>query len=249
MRVAFVGGGQPRFTPDILDLFQQLQGIDCADIYMTLWRTNWAEDDYTARKKIERILPKHWNLASIIVIDEPVYSFPEGTPSLELPRPENVAWWYKRCFNQAYSMALSADMINPKDYNAVTRFRGDSSLDCYLNYKSLPIDDRIIIPNNATSGWPDYPFLDLFFIGNTDSMMKFFTLGKNFKEYVLLADPNWHQNPIGSWRGEWLSGTFLKHNNIKTVKGPFNCRMNTYGKSRFTDKHHHLPIAKDPTEL
>lgn len=249
MKVAFVGGGQPRFTPDILDLFYQLKGIDQADIYMVLWKSVWAEDEALGRSKIEKILPPHWNLAGLRIVDEPDYILPKNSPSLEPPQPENVSWWYKRCFNQAYSLFLASELMPRNTYDVITRFRGDVSLDNYLDYRSLSVGDDIIIPENASSGWPDFPFSDLFFIGNENSMTKFFSLGKFFPDYITIADPNWHQNPQGSWRGEWLSGTFLKHNNIKTIKGPFNCRMNTYGRSRFTDKHYHHPIAKDPTEI
>lgn len=248
MKVAFVAGGQPRFTPDILDIFRQVKGVSQADIFMVLWKSSWANDEVTARTKIEKILPRHWNLAQIKIIDEPDYILPDDAPSLEFPRPENVAWWYKRCFNQNYSLSLAADLIPNNEYQVVTRFRGDSSLDTDLDYSKLSFDNRIIIPNDANSGWPDLPFSDLFFLGPTEPMMKFFSLGKEFGKYVKIADPHWFQNPVGSWRGEWLSGTFLKHNNISVVRGPFRARLNTYGRSRFTDKHYHHAVAPDPTE-
>jgi hypothetical protein len=248
MKAAFVAGGQPRFTPDILDIFRQVKGVTKADIFMVLWKSDWAVDEEIGRKKIERILPGHWNLAQLKIIDEPNYLLPEDAPTLDPPRPENVAWWYKRCFNQNYSLSLAADLIANNDYDVITRFRGDSSLDTNLDYSTLTIDDKIIIPNDANSGWPDLPFSDLFFLGRPDLMKKFFSLGKEFPKYVKIADPNWFQNPVGSWRGEWLSGTFLKHNNMSVVKGPFRARLNTYGRSRFTDKHFHHQIAPDPTE-
>lgn len=248
MKVAFVGGGQPRFTPDLLDFFKQVKGVQQADIYLVIWKSEWATNDDQARKKITRILPQNWRLREIRIVDEPDYILPDDAPLLDPPKPINVAWWYKRCYNQCYSLSLAADLLDPNEYDLISRFRGDSSLDRELDLTTLANNDKIIIPNNAGSGWPDYPFSDLFFIGNTTSMMTYFQLGKEFPKYVKISDPNWFNNPEGSWRGEWISGTYLKHKNISCVKGPFNVRLNTYGRSRFTDKHYHHGIAPDPTE-
>jgi hypothetical protein len=43
MKIALIAGGQPRFTPSFLVLMSQLTGFDSADLYLTLWRTNWAQ--------------------------------------------------------------------------------------------------------------------------------------------------------------------------------------------------------------
>ena len=56
MKIALVTGGQPRFTLDFVTLMNQLTGFDSADIYMTLWTTDWATNEIEARQKIEKIL-------------------------------------------------------------------------------------------------------------------------------------------------------------------------------------------------
>ena len=132
----------------------------------------------------------------------------------------------------------------------VARFRVDCSFDRELDFSTLHPTKEIIIPNNPGMGWPDMPFTDQFFVGKYDPMMKLLSLGDptQFPSYVQLSDSQWYANPHGTWRGEWLFGTFLKHNNMPVSKGDFAIQMNTYGRSKFTDKHYHHNVASDPTE-
>jgi hypothetical protein len=246
MRAAVILSGQPRFTPDLTDLFNQLQGIVQIDLFMVLWKSPWAEDEATARTKFEKILPSHWSIAELKLIDEPDCILPDNAPDLGEPKSENVAWWYQRQYSQCIGMWLTASLIPKDQYDILIRVRGDCSLDSAVNFQEIDFGNKIIMPNNAL-GWPDHPFNDQFFAGSYSSMMTLFTCMSDLPRYIPISDPNWANAPHGKWRGEWLIGTFLRLTGLETMRGPFNVRMNTYGRSAFTDKHFHHGIAQDPT--
>jgi hypothetical protein len=90
MKVALLTGGQPRFTPDFINVLNQLQGFDSADIYMCLWKSDWAYTDDQARVKIEKVLPSRYNLAKIKIVEQPQYTLPPHTLDLPIEEPENV---------------------------------------------------------------------------------------------------------------------------------------------------------------
>jgi len=73
MKIALITGGQPRFTPDFITLMNQLKGFELADIYMTLWTSDWATDENIARSKVEKILPTNYRLSKIQIVEEPVH--------------------------------------------------------------------------------------------------------------------------------------------------------------------------------
>ena len=104
MKVAFVTAGQPRFTPNFTDLVTQVKGVDSVDLYSVFWKTEWADNDATAREKLSKILPSNWNISVCKVVNEPNYVLPEVPISLEEPSPENILWWYKRCFSQCHGL-------------------------------------------------------------------------------------------------------------------------------------------------
>lgn len=246
MKAAAILSGQPRFTPDLTNLFDQLQGFDQIDLYILLWKSPWAESEDVGREKFEKILPKHWTVAKIQIVDEPDYVLPDNAPSLESPRPENVAWWYQRSYSQCIGMWMAASLVPPDQYDMLIRLRGDCSLDQVVNFANIDSGDNIIMPDNAL-GWKDHPFNDQFFAGSYKSMMTLFNCMSELHRYIPISDPNWATEPHGKWRGEWLIGTFLRETGLKTQRGPFSVRMNTYGRSAFTDKHHHHGVAPDPT--
>lgn len=247
MRVALVAGGQPRFTPDFVQVMNQLQGFDSADLYIVLWASEWAQTEEEARSKIEKILLPKYNLAKVKIMPEPDYPLPPGTPQLPPPEPENVLWWYKRGYNQSYSLAVANDMID-QQYDLVLKIRIDGSLDRSIDLSAINIGEDLIMSPNGEAGWPDFMMNEQFVIGRQDRMKLYFNLGNEFTKYVPIADPNWANDHHGSWRGEWLSGTYMKVNGINKIRGDFNHDINRFGRSRFTDKHYHHGIASDPTE-
>lgn len=247
MKIALVAGGQPRFTPDFVRVMHQLEGFDTADLYIALWESDWARDDDTARAKIQSALLPNYQLAKVKILPEPEFPLPAGTPTLEPAQPENVMWWYKRGYNQSYSLALANDLID-QQYDLVIKIRLDGSLDRQVNLRHINIGDDLVMSPNGEAGWPDFMMNEQFVIGRQDRMKLYFDLGYKFAEYVPISDPNWYNDHHGSWRGEWLSGTYMKKNGINRIRGEFNHDINRYGRSRFTDKHYHHGIAPDPTE-
>ena len=248
MKIALIAAGQPRFTPDFIRIMHQLQGFDQADMYMCLWKSDLATFEEQARAKIERVLLPKYKLAKINLLDEPELPLPAGTPYLEPARPENVMWWYKRGYNQSYSLAVANDLID-QEYDAVIKIRLDGSLDRAIDLRKIIIGEDLIMCNNGESGWPDYQLNEQFVIGRQDRMKLYFNLGHEVDKWVPISDPNWYKNHHGSWRGEWLSATYMRANGLHRIRGDFAHNLNTFGRSRFTDKHYHHQIAPDPTEL
>lgn len=256
MKIALVTGGQPRFTPDFTVLLNQLKGFDSADIYMTLWKTDWAQDSIQARAKIEKILPPQYKLAKVEIVNEPFHELPPCPIQLDPPRPENIQWWYQRIVSQITSLAMAFDLID-QQYDAVVRCRIDGMLDRDIDISSLGLlNNEIIFPTYPGSGEGPYP-TDQFAIGPQNLMELYFKVGKEFKELIPQADPTWYQFRIypgytephrGLWGPESLLNLCFKKYNVKYSYREFGHKFNTFGRSRFTDKHYHHPIVKDPTE-
>jgi hypothetical protein len=254
MRIALVTGGQPRFTRDFVDLMNQLRGFESADIYMTLWNTEWARTEDEARIKIEKILLPGYNLAKIQIVEEPEPELPPHDTVLSPPKEKNVAWWYKRQYLQSSVLSRSFDMID-QAYDAVIRFRLDGSLDRNLDVSSLDIkEDTLLLPNNSRCGFPGLEVCDQFAIGSQSAMKFYFDFGKQVRELVPEADPQWAKSDeLDSWNwtwgGEHLIGYYMKKHGVPIVCGDYGVApLNRYGRSKFTDKHYHQGVAQDPTE-
>jgi hypothetical protein len=248
MKVALITGGQPRFTPDSVILLNQLKGIESADLYTCFWPTDWAQESETAKSKIKKILPANFNVVKADIVDLPQYELPPHTVELAEPEPENVHWWYKRGWAQSSSLSLAFDSID-QQYDAVIRFRLDTRLDRDIDLTQFDlINNNLIFPAGPNCGNPLIPMNDQFAIGTYDGMKTYCNLAKRYNEMVVMADPNWQNEPHGKWRGEWLLGAYMVHIGQPLVYGNFNVIMNGSGRSRFTDKHFHHPVAADPTE-
>jgi hypothetical protein len=76
----------------------------------------------------------------------------------------------------------------------------------------------------------------------------YFNLGHQIPQWVPICDPQWHSSPEGTWRGEFLSAVYMRSNGLNRVRGDFCHNINTFGRSRYTDKHYHHGIAQDPTQ-
>jgi len=247
MKVALVAGGQPRFTPEFRYLLNQLHGFDSADLYMTLWRTDWAETPEQARAKIESILPANFKLAKVQIVDEPEHELPPHPNELAPREPENVRWWYHRVMSQLTSLTMAYDLID-QEYDAVVRFRLDGMLTEPLDMRTLPIsNDSVIFPKSPKSG---NNATDQFAIGSQESMRVYFSLSKEVKTMIPALDPMWYQpaHHRGNWGPEQMLEDHLTNNNKKIVFGNFDHVFNMWGRSRFTDKHLHHRVVQDPTE-
>jgi hypothetical protein len=257
MKIALLTGGQPRFTPDFVDLMNQLKGFDSADIYMTLWKSNWAMDEATARAKIETILLPQYRLAKIQLVDEPVHELPPHPVKLDPPQPENIRWWYDRIASQLTSITMAYDLID-QDYDAIIRFRLDGQLlSGKLDIGSMDLKNYdLIFPMTPRTGPNDSLVTDQFVIGNRKGMNFYCGTGREFKELIPVLDPKWYEiggHPIypnyrGPWGPEYLLDYRMRRDNINAVCGNYHHTFNMYGRSRFTDKHYHHLIVPDPTE-
>lgn len=255
MKIALVTGGQPRFTFDFIRLMDQLKGFDSADIYMTLWKSDWATTAEQARAKIEKVLLPKYRLVGIELIDEPVYELPPHSIQLSPPTEEKyITWWYKRLYLGSLSLALAYDLVN-QDYDAVVTFRLDASADRDIDLSQYDFSkNNLVCSSNGQCGFPDYRINDQLVFGSQSSIKTYCEIGKKVKELVPQSDPHWSKTDIidGStwaWGREFLIGYYMKKHNISLEYGNFNVTMNTFGRSRFTDKHFHHPIATDPTEI
>lgn len=251
MKIALITGGQPRFTKDFIIFMNQLTGFKSADLYMVMWKSEWADNDETARAKIEKILLPNYNLKKIKVIEEPPVKYPPHTVNIAPPEPENIAWWFKRGRAQFLSLSLAHDLVD-ESYDAVIRFRLDGRLDRMLDVSKLSLGENFLTPSNADSGFDDFHINDQFAIGTQESMKFYFDFGKQYEKIVPIADPNWASDGVTrgawTWSTEHLIGAYMKMHNKPRLVGDFNHIINTQGRSKFTDKHYHHRIVPDPTE-
>jgi hypothetical protein len=246
MKIALITGGQPRFTPDFITLLSQIQGMESADIYMNLWNSDWAKDEEEGRHKVEKILPPNYKLAKLKLVDQPPYEMPAHNVPLAAPEPENIQWWYKRKIGQIQSLSMAFDLID-QEYDAVIRVRLDGCLDKPIDVRQFDLVNNDMIMPEPRVGRKDFPICDQFFIGTHTGVKFFCDLAKDFNKYVVLSDPNWANNPHGSWSLEDIIGTYYLHNNKRVDPGNFRSYINTQGRSRYTDKHYHHGITPDPT--
>ena len=255
MKIALVTGGLPRFTVDFVKLMNQLKGFESADIYMTLWSTNWATSEEEAREKIEKILLPQYKLAKITIVDQPEYELPPHSTTLSPPVDSKyITWWYKRLYLGSLGLSWAHDLID-KAYDAVVVFRLDVSADREIDLNAYDFSNKqLICSSNGHSGFPDYKINDQLVFGSQESIKLLCDIGKHVKELVPVSDPHWAKTDIidGSvwtWSRECLIGYYMKQINVPVVYGNFNVIMNSQGRSRFTDKHFHHPVAIDPTEV
>jgi len=246
MKVALITGGQPRFTPDFINVLNQLQGFDTADIYMCLWSSEWATTDDQARAKIEKVLPPRYKLAKVEIVEQPQYVLPLHSIELPVESPENVRWFYKRRFAQAIALTLTFDLIN-QDYDAVVRFRLDGRLGNSLDLSKQDLTREIILPANSLAGHEWAKINDQFAIASQAEMKFYCGIGKEFPNIVSESDPLWETNSHGQWSLEHLMGMYYKKYQKSYRLGNFEHYINTQGRSRFTDKHYHHGIVEDPT--
>ena len=117
MKVALLTGGQPRFTPDFIKVLNQLQGFDSADIYMCLWKSDWAYTDDQARVKIEKVLPSRYNeFPGIVPESDPVWeTVSHGSWSLE-----HLMGTYFKKYQRPYRLGTFNHFINTQGRSAFT---------------------------------------------------------------------------------------------------------------------------------
>lgn len=251
MKVALIASGLPRFAPDFIDLMNKLKGFDSADIYMCLWKTDWASTAEEARAKIEKILLPQYRLAKIIVVDEPPYELPPHSFPLAPPNPENTTWWYKRILAQFTGLAMAFDLID-QEYDAVIKFRVDGSLEQPLDVSTLDLNNPLLFPNNAGCGFDWGKLSDLFIVGTQEGMRFYCGLSKEFRDLVPQADPTWADSDIvdstWTWGTEHVIGYYLRKYNVPLTYGNFRVTLNTHGRTKYTDRHYHHQVVQDPTE-
>jgi hypothetical protein len=250
MKVALFYGGMPRFTPDFLLFMRRLNGFDQADLYMNLWKTDWAENNDVARKKIEKILSPCYNLVKVNVIDEPAYQLPPHKLYHPDPAPENIKWLYKRQIAQWRGNKFAFDLID-QEYDAYIKFRPDGSFLDDVDISLLDLkNNELIFPDYGRAGWDDFRTCDLLWFGNKEGSKFITRLADVHDELIPVSDPNWELDRHGTWTSEFLMGTYMKLHNKKFAIADCKFHINlTSGRSRYTDKHYHHPIAIDPTEL
>ena len=253
MKVALLTSGQPRFTECFTRLQHQLKGFDVADIYMCLWATDWARDNRTARTKVEKILQPNYRLANIDIVEEPWFDIPEPTLYHPPPVVDNVRWNYHRRMAMWDGLYRVFKML-PNDYDVYVRFRLDGYLDQNVNLADLDLKNDLIFPSWPRHGIDNYKLNDQFCIATYAGIKTYCGLGPKFIEYMKKADPNWEKHSHGTWASEHILGTYLKDIGQPLVIGNFKSHLagamgsGVHGRSKYTDKHFHLPYLQDPTE-
>ena len=237
-------GGHPRFTGDFLDLMQRITGFESADLYFSFWTSEWVSSVEEGVTKVSAILPEKFKVAKLQIVDPLPYELPSHQLNHPSAHPENIRWWYERRIGQLRSLALAYDLIEG-EYDLVIRFRPDGTLTKTLDLNNF-VEQNIVIPKNGC-GYPQWPINDQFTIGSYQGLKFYKNIAENFNNLVVESDPQWEHNGHGPWSGEHLIGYYLNKNNIEYSLGDFDHVLTTKGRSRFTDKHYHLPVVKDPT--
>ena len=241
-----ISGGHPRFTVDFLHLMEQLEGFDSADLYLNFWTSSWVTSEQEGRSRIEKILKPRYKLAKLQIIDPPGYELPPHVLQHPPAQPENIRWWYERRIGMWRSLALAHTLIEG-EYDAVVRFRPDGMLTSNLDLSSLDLErDQLVIPKNGC-GYPNWPINDQFAIGTYNSTKIYQGIVDNFNSIVTEAEPGWEHNGH-SWSGEHIMGFYLNKIKQRYVLGNFDHVLTSKGRSKFTDKHFHLPVTQDITE-
>lgn len=245
MRVALISGGHPRFTGDFIALMHQLTGFESADLYLNFWNSDWASTEAEGSARIESVLLPNYRLAKLKITEQPAWELPPHTLPHPPATPENIRWWYQRRIGMWQSLYMAFDLID-QDYDLVIRFRPDGMINTVLDLRSLNVQDDIVIPKNGC-GWNHWPVNDQFAVGTYNSMRLYTDIGRQYNQLVVESDPQWEHNGHGNWSGEHILGHYLNKNNIKYRLENFDHVLTTRGRSKFTDKHYHLPVTQDPT--
>lgn len=241
-----ISGGHPRFTVDFLHLMQQLEGFDSADLYLNFWSSDWVSSENEGRAKVEKILQPRYKLAKLKIVDQPGYELPPHSLNHPPAQPENIRWWYERRIGMWRSLAMAHSLIEGH-YDAVIRFRPDGMLTSRLDISTLDLNtNQLIIPKNGC-GYISCPINDQFAVGTYESTKFYQGIVDNFNSIIVEAEPNWEHNGH-SWSGEHIMGYYLNKIKQKYVLGNFDHILTSRGRSKFTDKHYHLPITQDITE-
>lgn len=247
MKVALFTGGLPRFTIDFIRLMEQLHGFSSADIYMTLWKSDWAFTNEQARTKIEKILLPKYKLSKIEIVDQPKLNFPNNKYDNLPIEFGDLRWYYLRRVAMFKSLELAYDLIE-SNYDMVIRFRLDGQLTSSLDLANIDIQkENLLIPRNG-NGYPHQLINDCFSIGTRTSNDFYKHVGWQFDQLMIENSPRWEENPH-TWAPEYLIADYLRKNKIKYRLGDFDHVLTTQGRSVYTDKHYHLPISQDPTIL
>jgi len=253
MRPALIISGLPRFLPDFVDFMHKLKGFDVADLYVCLWRTDWASTDEEARVKMEKILLPNYRLVKIKIVDEPPYELPPHDFNLAPPQPENTTWWYKRQLAQVTGNTLAFDLIEG-DYDVVIKARLDVTLADELDINTLDFSKSpLLFPANTGTGFDYCRISDILIIGTQQGMRFYCNLSKEFRELVPQADPTWGDSDIvdgtWTWGTEHIIGFYMKKYSFPVAYGNFHARLNSFGRSKYTDRHYHHRVVVDPTEI
>jgi hypothetical protein len=249
MKIALIAAGQPRFTPDFTLFLSQLKGFDHGDLYFNFWKSDWASCEEEAKLKISRILPSNYSLSKIRLVDQPDYQLPVHSMTHLPPTPENIHWHYKRRIGQWQSLQMAFNLVD-KEYDIIIRYRPDGCLMENLDLSKLDLKNNdLIFPCYARNGFDDFKICDMFAIGTYSGIKFYCSMADHFRELVPIADPFWEYNGHGSWSSEHILGAYMKKFGRRQVIGDFKFHINGSGRSKFTDKHYHHAIAKDPTEL
>lgn len=240
-----ISGGQPRFTVDFIYLMQQLTGFASADLYFAIWNSDWAYTEQEARQKIERALFPNYKLAKVQLIDPWDYTLPRHTQTHGPAQPENIRWWYERRIGMWRSLAAAYQMID-QEYDIIIRFRPDGMLTSTLDLSTIDIANKeLVLPKNGC-GYPHWPVNDQFALGTSQSFKFYQGIVDNFNELIQSVSPNWEDNGH-SWSSEHIMGLYLNKIQQKYTLGNFDHILTTKGRSRYTDKHYHLPVTQDIT--
>jgi hypothetical protein len=251
MKIAMIAGGQPRFTSEFLELLNQLQGFDSADLYLTFWKTDWVNTVEEGISKIQSILPSKYKLAGLQIVEQPIRNLPSHVKHHLPAEPENVRWAYNRRTGMWISTKMSFDMIET-EYDAYIKFRPDGMLSESVDIRSLDlVNKELIYPDWPRNGKPGEEICDQFVIGTKEGMKFYCDMINHFDRYIPVVAPNW-EDDIHTWASEHLLAQHLKEHNKPQTLGGFGHILAgipgaiTQGRSRFTDKHYHHPIIPGP---
>ena len=249
MKVALVGGGQPRFTKEFSVLMKQLSGFDKADFYFNFWTSSWVKDESEARQRIESVLEPKYSLAEIRIIDQPSYELPPHQKYHEPEAYPNTHWAYKRRLGMWLSVRLAFQLIN-EDYDVVLKIRPDGMLTNEVDLSKLDlVNNDLIFPNFPRNGYKGKEICDQFVIGTQSGIDFYSSLADMFGQYVPEVYPQWEDN-IHYWASEHLLAHHLDKHSRQQIVGDYGvilagqARSVTQGRSQFTDNHFHHPVVE-----
>lgn len=239
MRVAIITAGQPRFTKDFITVLNQLKGFDTADLYINLWESDWAESETEACNRIKKILPPHIILKKLSIVPQPDNTLHTTN--------EELNWWYVRRLSQLHGLKLAYELITDT-YDVIIRIRPDGCLTTGdLDISTIDVKSNGIIFCNRLVGKNQTEPGDQFFLGTPEGFKFLFDLYENFDNYMIEICPEWKIN-FHDWALEYFFGAYFRKRGVTPVRGLFDHDINISGKSSYSDKHTHLPVAEDPTK-